>query len=308
MRSILFWILPPLVGALIGYVTNALAIKMLFRPLREIRLFGLRLPFTPGILPRERHKLADSIGGMVERELLTAEVLRERLASTEVHERVQSAMACYTDTLLKRPLASWLDDSPGALRGRGPSLGELLGTFVNSDVFNSFLEELIGIWAGVKYPQTDEESDFGSRIKFQLSAIFVPATRDLIKSGLIKELKSRARGEKSVYRHALENIIKKYPGITLGEFLSVRDSQKRRIDYFLTEKAAAAAGENIDEMLVSLNVKTLVSDRINSLDMIRVENIILDVMAGQLKWINFFGAVLGALIGFVQVILSLLTR
>jgi uncharacterized membrane protein YheB (UPF0754 family) len=28
-------------------------------------------------------------------------------------------------------------------------------------------------------------------------------------------------------------------------------------------------------------------------------------MAGQLKWINVFGAVLGALIGFVQVLLSL---
>jgi uncharacterized membrane protein YheB (UPF0754 family) len=42
--------------------------------------------------------------------------------------------------------------------------------------------------------------------------------------------------------------------------------------------------------------------------MLRVEKIILDVMAGQLKWINFFGAILGALIGFSQVLLSLLTR
>jgi uncharacterized membrane protein YheB (UPF0754 family) len=55
-------------------------------------------------------------------------------------------------------------------------------------------------------------------------------------------------------------------------------------------------------------VKVLVSDRIDSLDMLRVEKIVLDVMAGQLKWINFFGAILGALIGFIQVFLSLFTR
>jgi len=39
-----------------------------------------------------------------------------------------------------------------------------------------------------------------------------------------------------------------------------------------------------------------------------VERIILDVLAGQLKWINIFGGLLGALIGFVQVILSLIMR
>ena len=58
MNSLLVWCIPPLAGAVIGYVTNAVAIKMLFRPLTEIRVFGIRLPFTPGILPRHRHKLA----------------------------------------------------------------------------------------------------------------------------------------------------------------------------------------------------------------------------------------------------------
>jgi uncharacterized membrane protein YheB (UPF0754 family) len=73
----------------------------------------------------------------------------------------------------------------------------------------------------------------------------------------------------------------------------------------LAVKAIAALDENIEGTLSSVNVRVLVSDRINSLDMLRVEKIILDVMAGQLKWINIFGAILGALIGFTQVLLSL---
>ncbi|MDA8411644.1 MAG: DUF445 family protein [Treponema sp.] len=78
------WILPPLVGGIIGWFTNWLAIKMLFRPLREKRLFGLRLPFTPGILPRGRARLSVSIGEIVAAELFTPDVLRARLAAPEV--------------------------------------------------------------------------------------------------------------------------------------------------------------------------------------------------------------------------------
>ena len=38
----------PLIGAVIGYFTNYLAVKMLFRPRREIKIGSKTLPFTPG--------------------------------------------------------------------------------------------------------------------------------------------------------------------------------------------------------------------------------------------------------------------
>ena len=40
-------IIPVFVGAIIGYITNWLAIKMLFRPHGEKKIFGIKLPFTP---------------------------------------------------------------------------------------------------------------------------------------------------------------------------------------------------------------------------------------------------------------------
>ena len=40
----------PLTGAVIGYFTNMIAVKMLFYPKTEKRLFGKRLPLTPGVL------------------------------------------------------------------------------------------------------------------------------------------------------------------------------------------------------------------------------------------------------------------
>jgi len=306
MNNLLFWLLPPAIGAFIGYVTNLAAIKMLFRPLRETRLFGLRLPFTPGILPKERHKLADSIGRMVEQELLTSEVLRERLARTEVQEKISATIGSYTDQLFKRPLESWLENRSDAYL-----LNEVLSDFVNSDVFDSFLDEIIRNWVNDKNSESRNEKELGSwlRSRFRdIGEMFIPATRGMIKNSILKDIKNHKQGKPSFIRRALETIPQKYPGISLGEFLAMGKQKKIKMDSLLAEKTASALDENIEGALSSVDVKTLVTDRINSLDMLRVEKIIIDVMAGQLKWINFFGAIIGAFIGFTQVLLSMLMR
>ncbi|HOV64758.1 MAG TPA: DUF445 family protein, partial [Spirochaetia bacterium] len=79
--KLLPWIMPPLLGAIIGYVTNAIAISMLFRPYTEKRIFGIKVPFTPGIIPKQRDKLSVSIAEMVERELLTPDALKKQVLS-----------------------------------------------------------------------------------------------------------------------------------------------------------------------------------------------------------------------------------
>ena len=303
MNRILFWIIPPLVGAVIGYVTNAIAIKMLFRPLKEIRLFRLRLPFTPGILPRDRYRLSESIGRMVERELLTPGVLRERLARTEVRENIGKALGGYTEQMLERPLSYWLEE-----RDDDFPISEILKDFVSSDVFDSFLEEIIKNWFNRNAePSGAEENGLGRWLKSRFrdfNSIFIPPARRMIKNSFVRETKNE---EPSIYGRALESIIEKYPGITLREFISLAEPKKRLMDSFLAEKATDALDDNIEGALSSVNVKVLVSDRINSMDMIKVEKIILDVIEGQLKWINFFGAILGALIGLMQVLLSFFT-
>ncbi|MCG8481012.1 MAG: DUF445 family protein, partial [Spirochaetales bacterium] len=96
---ILPWVLPPLLGAVIGYLTNALAIRMLFRPLRAWRLFGVRVPFTPGVIPRQREELAERIGRMVSGELLTSEVFSRRFESDAFERTLARAIVAFIDRL-----------------------------------------------------------------------------------------------------------------------------------------------------------------------------------------------------------------
>lgn len=103
--ELLSWVAPPLLGAVIGYVTNAIAIRMLFRPLREWRVLGLRVPLTPGVIPRQRHELAESIARMVSRELLTEDAVRRQLASEGFRRRLEENIRSLLEELTQRPLS-----------------------------------------------------------------------------------------------------------------------------------------------------------------------------------------------------------
>lgn len=84
METVLYFLFMIAVGAIIGGVTNALAIKMLFRPYEPIYLYGKRLPFTPGLIPKRREELAHQLGKMVVEHLLTPEGIRRKLTETEL--------------------------------------------------------------------------------------------------------------------------------------------------------------------------------------------------------------------------------
>ena len=73
------FVTPPLIGAFIGYLTNKIAIKMLFRPLRPYRILGIRIPMTPGVIPARRRQLGENIGKMVGSHLLTGKDVRRAL-------------------------------------------------------------------------------------------------------------------------------------------------------------------------------------------------------------------------------------
>lgn len=83
-------IIPILVGSIIGYFTNWLAIKMLFRPLEEKRILGIKVPFTPGLIPKERKRIAKSIGEAVGMHLLTPKKITEVISSSETKGKIRS--------------------------------------------------------------------------------------------------------------------------------------------------------------------------------------------------------------------------
>lgn len=86
------YVSPPIVGAVIGYFTNDIAIKMLFRPYRAIYIGKRKVPFTPGLIPRNQERLAKNVSKTIMGSLLTPEELQKLARRLLQPERVQGAI------------------------------------------------------------------------------------------------------------------------------------------------------------------------------------------------------------------------
>ncbi|MEK6201375.1 MAG: DUF445 family protein [Desulfobulbaceae bacterium] len=104
LLTALHYATPPVVGAFIGYLTNKIAIKMLFRPLNPWRVFGIRLPLTPGVIPAKRGELAVNIGDMVGEHLLTSKEIGQALANESFQIHLYGLIESRGSALLQRDL------------------------------------------------------------------------------------------------------------------------------------------------------------------------------------------------------------
>jgi len=79
-------------GGIIGYFTNDLAIKMLFRPYKPWYLFKRKLPFTPGLIPANQDRLAKRVSDTIMGSLLTPEEIQNLARRLLQTERTQAAI------------------------------------------------------------------------------------------------------------------------------------------------------------------------------------------------------------------------
>ncbi len=148
--KLLPWFLPPLIGAAIGYITNAIAITMLFRPHEEKRILFLKIPMTPGIIPKQRFELSESVGRMVSRELLTEDAVRKQIRSKSFLKSVDVSLKTFLDLVIETPIAEL---KARFIRSRlkiktedeitKSFLPELLGNFLDSDGFFNVIDNLL---------------------------------------------------------------------------------------------------------------------------------------------------------------------
>lgn len=92
MHPLLYIMISVTIGALIGGITNYLAIKMLFLPRRTVYIAGRKLPFTPGLIPKRRDDIASSLGYVVAEYLVTSHGLTRMMRDSAFQSKLERAM------------------------------------------------------------------------------------------------------------------------------------------------------------------------------------------------------------------------
>jgi uncharacterized membrane protein YheB (UPF0754 family) len=136
---------PPIVGGIIGYFTNDIAIRMLFRPYRAKYIGSWRVPFTPGVIPRNQVRLAKRVADSITGSLLTPDELQNIARRLLQIDRVQAAILWLLRLTLEQVRADKQDKTSTILANIlrdlfGESLPKLLQSLAQRE---DFLEEAL---------------------------------------------------------------------------------------------------------------------------------------------------------------------
>ena len=92
--------------------------------------------------------------------------------------------------------------------------------------------------------------------------------------------------------------------VTLGELIPLSEEVGERLDQYLSDQVVGFLSDNLPELSKIIDVETLVINRIDSFETKDVEEIVMSISGKHLRWINWFGAGLGAMIGLIQLAIN----
>ena len=294
----------PAVGAVIGYLTNDIAIRMLFRPHQAKYIFGVHVPFTPGIIPKEKARIAGAIGKAVSENLMNREVLEKSLLSDDMLGKIGTA----------------IDEFVITQSGNDETIEQFAGHYLTAEDIAAMRTDVTG---GIVKMVTAklQNSDLGSDIAHMATEHVMEKTRNSVAGlfGADKLVAGFAQPvEKILAKHINEILQNNTPqmihdlvtteadnlmGMTMRQLTAGRDEQVAQIKHGVLNAYRTIITEHLPRILQDIDISAIIEQRINEMDMNEAEAIIMDVMKKELRAIVWLGALLGSIMGTINALI-----
>ena len=284
-------ILPILVGSVIGYFTNFLAIKMLFRPRREVRIGKWKLPFTPGIIPKNQPRLANAIGNAVGGHLLNAETIKESFQKNGTKEK-----------LVKKVAASLYESEAclGDFFSTDENHGELIERF--SSVLAGAVAEKVRQMEFKPIVAEIGKEAMGDLLNHKMITMLLTEERqDAIYERIAQAIhKYLDENGEEMIKSAISQNVKSLEGKPIKEIVQAGTSQEglEHLALYVVNMAAERYGASL---LQAIDVSAVVRERIESMDVAEMERLTLSVCSKELQAVINLGALIGAVIGTINI-------
>ena len=284
-------------GAIIGGITNGIAIKMLFRPLKPVKIGGFTLPFTPGVIPKEKERIASKIGGVISKDLLNEEILRTWLLKEEVCKEIEKSVENYLkeQSNNEKTLYEVLEENVGKERSMYfvCEMEEQVTYKLYSKVVSMELGRIVVEKIQVAFKEGSLGNLFGP-MSFLISDGLVENIANKIEPVISKFIAEEGEG---VIREAVEEESKNILDTQIKELSQKVQTYDELIKRTIINGYKALVENHLTRILTTLNIAQIVEERILSLDVLEIEQIILSIMKKELNAIIWFGVLLGAIMG-----------
>ena len=287
----------PVIGGLIGLITNGIAIRMLFRPFHPVKIGKFTLPFTPGLIPKEQPRIAKAIGKVIGDKLLDKDTLQRALASDTLH----GAFDKKVDSVIEK-----LGHEEGTvhefLEQKGLHLPvdaavEYVGDNVSAYVTERLVSQKIG----------DTILDYAieevlSNLNTMVAMVAEPAIRksqDVIAQRIDEVIEEQCP---DIIKGYIDDEYQKWADKPVRDaaiwLWQKKDIFKEKIWNLYLEILEKKSGRFIER----LDVSGIVEDKINEFDMQELEALIMEIARKELNSLVWIGGLLGAVIGFVNLL------
>ena len=322
----LSYIIAPLLGGVIGYITNDIAIRMLFRPHTAKYVFGIHIPFTPGIIPKEKERIAEAVGGVISENLMNKEVLEKYLLSEDMIEKVRSAVEEFIATQQRN------NETVVQFLGHYLSKEEIdtIAQNINRSITKQTYEKLADSSVGEKVAHIaidhvaqkltiDGAQELLSGIGGTLGGLggmagllfggnivarFLGMLREPAEHFLAKNINTMLRNNGAeIVSNMIGGEVDTFLNKPVSKLLEGHEEQLAQAVNTIESIYRSIITEHLPKILQSIDISKIVRERINEMDVNETEKLIFQVMDKELKAIVWLGALLGLLMGSINILI-----
>lgn len=324
----LSYIIAPLLGGVIGYITNDIAIRMLFRPHTAKYVFGIHIPFTPGIIPKEKGRIAEAVGGVISENLMNKEVLEKYLLSEDMIEKVRSAVEEFIATQQRN------NETVVQFLGHYLSKEEIdtIAQNINRSITKQTYEKLADCSVGEKVAHIaidhvaqkltiDGAQELLTGIGGALGGLggmaaglfggnivarFLGMLREPAEHFLAKNINTMLRDNgEEIVSNMIGGEVDAFFNKPVSKLLEGHEEQLAQAVNTIESIYRSIITEHLPKILQSIDISKIVRERINEMDVNETEKLIFQVMDKELKAIVWLGALLGLVMGSINILTTL---
>lgn len=295
LHIFLTYIWPPLVGALIGYITNYIAVKMLFFPKHEVRIFGHRLPFTPGAIPKGQKRFAKKAGDLIAGTLLTKEDITRHLTQPEFETHLVNR---FMEILQKKvgTLAERIVQSPENLEKSREKIIDAVSESILKSVKEADVKQIVA----EKGTEMIRKKLDGSL----MGAFISDHTIEGLTAGVGEEIENYInQNGKAVISKAIDDKLAGVEDSSAAALLAKMDfdAEKLRVSFLHYYHELIADG--VDRILKRVNISAIVEEKIDAMTVEELEDMVFSVMKKEFSTIVNLGALIGFVLGLLNLII-----
>ncbi|KIR03280.1 putative membrane associated protein [Lachnospiraceae bacterium TWA4] len=286
----------PIIGAVIGYCTNYIAVKMLFRPLNPIMIGKFRLPFTPGIIPKGRGRLAKALGQAVGQTLLTPEDIEKMLLQEEISNKISEELIGYleneTKSLKELSLESLDEKSYNQISEK-----------IKEQLTNKILDGIEGIDIG-EIISTQGLNAVKEAVAGTMMAMFVS---DKVLESFVEPIKERINNYilvngPSIVGELVDKEVNEFVDYTPSQVLEQASIEKNELKQVINKIYTKLMKAQASKLLQQANISEVVEQKINEMDILEIEELVLSVMKKELSAVVNLGALIGFILGLLNML------